>query len=189
FKYGKKIKINSPKDAAFHGIGLIPEERKTQGIIPEMSVKENITITILDKINKLGFFDNEKEKNIANKLVDDLNIKTSGLDQHSKNLSGGNQQKVVLAKWFAKNGDILIFDEPTRGIDVGAKLEIYNLMNEFAGQKKGVIMISSEIEEVLNMSDRILVIDEGKLLTELSPSEASKEKIMQHIIGKKEVSE
>ncbi len=186
YKYGKKIIINSPEDSAKNGIGLIPEERKTQGIIPEMNVKENISITVLDKITNMGFINQNKEIDRANEMVKDLNIKISGLEQRVKNLSGGNQQKVILAKWFTKNGDVLIFDEPTRGIDVGAKLEIYKLIGKSVRRGKGVIIISSEMEEVLNISDRVIVIDDGQLIAEMPSSEANKEMIMQKIIGKKE---
>lgn len=184
FLRGEKIEIDSPAEAAKKGIGLIPEERKTQGIIPGMNVKGNITITILDKLSRLGFLNKSREKNISEKLVEKLDIRLADLKQPAKDLSGGNQQKVVLAKWFAKDCDVLIFDEPTRGIDVGAKIEIYNLINELVGEGKGVIMISSEMEEVLNMSDRIIVIDEGKVVAEFDSDKATKEKIMDKIIGK-----
>lgn len=180
----EKLEINSPVDAVRYGIGLIPEERKTQGFVPEMSVKGNITLPILSNLCKsFGFVNHGQEKDTVDNLVEALNIKTPGIEQKVKNLSGGNQQKVVLAKWFAQKCDVLIFDEPTRGIDVGAKIEIYNLMNELIQQGKAIIMISSEMPEILGMSDRILVMHEGTIKGELDYREASQEKIMNLIVG------
>lgn len=181
---GEKIRIDSPIDAISHGIGLIPEDRKNQGLVLEMAVRGNITLPILSSFcRQLGFLDSSKESEEVTGLVSTLDIRTPSIDRAVKNLSGGNQQKVVLAKWFAKQCDVLIFDEPTRGIDVGAKIEIYNLINELTRQGKAVIMISSEMPEILGMSDRIIVMHDGQIIGEMQVEEASQEKIMSLIIG------
>lgn len=163
FINGKKIKPSSPESIIRLGIGLIPEDRKTQGAILSMSVRENITYSILDKISKLSFVKLSMENKICSVFVDNLRIKIFSLNQLLKNLSGGNQQKVVIAKWLATKCDILLFDEPTRGIDVGAKQEIYYLMNELTKEGKSIIMVSSEMHELIGMSDRIIVMHEGTI--------------------------
>ncbi len=148
-----------------------------------MQVKENITFSILTKIKKWLFVDKKKEIQLSEKLKDELRIKTPTLKQRARNLSGGNQQKVVLAKWLATRCDVLIFDEPTRGIDVGAKQEIYHLMHELTKEGKSIIMISSEMPELIGMSDRILVMHEGVINGELSSSEYSQERILEMASG------
>lgn len=160
------------------GIALVPEDRKQQGVELHMSIRENITMAILKRISKLGYISKGKEKKITAELEKDLRIKTPSLEQLVGNLSGGNQQKVVLAKWLASEPDIIIFDEPTRGIDVGAKQEIYMLMDELTKQGKAVIMISSDMEELLGMSDRIIVLSEGKQTGELKRGEFTQEAVM-----------
>ena len=145
----------------------------------DKSVAENTALASLDKYIKFGLIDDKKIKEDAQAENDKLRTKTPSMDQALKNLSGGNQQKVIIARWLIKNSDILIFDEPTRGIDVGAKSEIYTLMNDLAKRGKSIIMISSELVEVLRMSDRVLVMCEGRKTGELDISEASQEKIMQ----------
>ena len=145
----------------------------------DKSVAENTALASLDKYIKFGLIDDKKIKEDAQTENDKLRTKTPSMDQALKNLSGGNQQKVIIARWLIKNSDILIFDEPTRGIDVGAKSEIYTLMNDLAKRGKSIIMISSELVEVLRMSDRVLVMCEGRKTGELDISEASQEKIMQ----------
>ena len=159
---GEKVDIKSPKDAVRHGIGYLSEDRKRFGIIVDKSVAENSTMATLDEYMKGLFIDKKKENDVAQKYVDILKTKTPGVDQLVVNLSGGNQQKVVIAKWLVRNCDILIFDEPTRGIDVGAKSEIYHLMNELVAEGKSIIMVSSEMTEILRMSDRIVVMCEGR---------------------------
>ena len=176
--FGKPVKIKSPQDAIKNGIGLVTEDRKQQGLVLGMAVRENNTLANLKSLSSLGFIRQGEEKKVAEKYKIDLAIKTPTIEQAVQNLSGGNQQKVVLAKWLYTGSKILIFDEPTRGIDVGAKSEIYKLMNELAAQGVAIIMISSELPEVLGMSDRILVMHEGRITGELSRAEATQEKIM-----------
>ena len=176
---GKEVKINSPKDAVEAGIGYLSEDRKRFGLIVDKSVEENTVIASLNNFIKGVFIDNTKTKNVSEKYVSELKTKTPSVSQLVKKLSGGNQQKVVIAKWLVRNCDILIFDEPTRGIDVGAKSEIYALMEELAKAGKSIIMISSELPEVLRMSDRIIVMCEGRITGTLDISEANQEFIME----------
>ena len=174
---GKPVKIKNPLDAIQNKIGLLTEDRKGQGLFLEMAVKWNISFPIIKRISKYGVVNTKKEEEIAKKYKERINIKTPSLLQQVINLSGGNQQKVVLAKSLAAESDILIFDEPTRGIDVGAKQEIYHLMTELADNGIAILMISSDMEELLGMSDRIIVLCEGKLA-----GEVEKEKFDQHHI-------
>lgn len=175
---GKKVEIQTPQDAVNCGIGYLSEDRKRYGIVVQKSVAENSTMANLDHFVKGLFIDKKAEKKAAQEYVESLATKTPSTDQLVVNLSGGNQQKVVIAKWLVRNCDILIFDEPTRGIDVGAKSEIYKLMNRLAAEGKSIIMISSEMTEILRMSDRIVVMCEGKKTGEIDISEASQELIM-----------
>lgn len=175
---GKKVDIKSPMDAVSNGIGYLSEDRKRYGIVVQKTVAENSTMASLENFMSGLFINKKKEKEVTQKYVDRLKTKTPGVDQLVINLSGGNQQKVVIAKWLVRNCDILIFDEPTRGIDVGAKNEIYRLMNELVAEGKSIIMISSEMTEILRMSDRIVVMCEGKKTDEIDISEATQEKIM-----------
>ncbi len=180
YRNGKKICIKSPQDAVNAGIGYLSEDRKRFGLIVEKTVSDNSVIASLD-VYTSGIFINEgKVKEVSQKYMKLLKIKTPSVNQFVVNLSGGNQQKVVIAKWLIRNSDILIFDEPTRGIDVGAKSEIYTLMNELVKQGKSIIMISSELPEVLRMSDRIVIMCEGKKTGELKIEDASQEKIMHY---------
>ncbi len=175
---GVKVDIKSPQDAVKCGIGYLSEDRKRFGIVVQKTVAENTTMACLENYMKGIFIDKKAEKKVAEKYVEELATKTPSVDQLVVNLSGGNQQKVVIAKWLAKNCDILIFDEPTRGIDVGAKNEIYKLMNQLAAEGKSIIMISSEMTEILRMSDRIVVMCEGRKTGELGIEEVSQEAIM-----------
>ena len=175
---GEKIEVRTPQDAVRHGIGYLSEDRKRYGIVVDKSVAENSTMASLENYMKGMFIDKKKENDAAQKYVDLLRTKTPGVDQLVVNLSGGNQQKVVIAKWLVRNCDILIFDEPTRGIDVGAKSEIYQLMNELVEEGKSIIMVSSEMTEILRMSDRIVVMCEGRKTGELGIEEATQERIM-----------
>jgi ribose transport system ATP-binding protein len=178
FLNGKPVKIESPADAVDLGIGYLSEDRKAFGVAVGLSVSENCVMANLDKYSTGGFINRRRVDDVTREYVDKLSIKTPGVRQLVKNLSGGNQQKVVIAKWLIKNCDILIFDEPTRGIDVGAKSEIYHLMNELVRMGKSIIMISSELPELLRMSDRLIVMCEGRVTGELDISEATQEKIM-----------
>ncbi len=175
---GQKVTIKSPMDAVKCGIGYLSEDRKRYGIVVQKSVAENSTMVDLDNYVNGIFINKKKENDVALKYIKSLKTKTPSVDQLVVNLSGGNQQKVVIAKWLIRNCDILIFDEPTRGIDVGAKSEIYHLMNELAAQGKSIIMISSEMTEILRMSDRIVVMCEGRKTGELDIAEATQENIM-----------
>lgn len=178
--HGKKVTIKNPEDAVKQGIGYLSEDRKRFGIVVEKSVAENSTLADLDNYMKGPFIDKKKEEKVAEKYVEQLKTKTPSVEQLVVNLSGGNQQKVVIAKWLVKDCEILIFDEPTRGIDVGAKSEIYLLMNDLVKMGKSIIMISSEMTEILRMSDRIVVMCEGRKTGEMSIEEASQENIMNH---------
>lgn len=184
---GELVSIKSPQDAIEQGIGFLTEDRKNQGLILSNTIEYNISISNLNKISKqrglLNVLDKDSEEQNAEKMVDDLLIKTPSIKQLAKNLSGGNQQKVVLAKWLNRDCKILIFDEPTRGIDVGAKTEIYKLMNQLVEQGVAIIMISSELPEVIGMSDRIYVMHEGKISGELKREDFSQNVILQHAAG------
>lgn len=178
---GQKVTIHSPKDAVRHGIGYLSEDRKRYGLITGMDVANNVSMAAMRKfLGALGILSDRKMREVAQQHVQALAVKTPSVKQKVRNLSGGNQQKVVIAKWLTADTDILIFDEPTRGIDVGAKSEIYKLLNELVRQGKSIIMISSELPEILRMSHRIIVMCEGRITGELSSADATQEKIMQY---------
>ena len=179
FINGKEVTINTPEDAVAHGIGYLSEDRKRFGLIVDKSVEENTVISSLNDFVKGIFIDKAKSKEVSERYVESLKTKTPSVAQLVKKLSGGNQQKVVIAKWLVRNSDILIFDEPTRGIDVGAKSEIYALMESLAKEGKSIIMISSELPEVLRMSDRVIVMCEGRITGTLDIAEANQEVIME----------
>lgn len=181
---GKPVRIRSPQEAIKLGIGLIPEDRKTQGVFLDMDIKWNISFSKVRRLSHYTVVDTRQETTVAEKYRDLLKIKTPGLGQQVKNLSGGNQQKVVLAKSLAAESKILIFDEPTRGIDVGAKQEIYNLMCALANDGIAIIMISSDMEELLGMSDRIIVLCEGRIAGEVPRAEFSQNYILDLASGK-----
>lgn len=176
---GNKVHIQSPQDAVRLGIGYLSEDRKRYGLTLGMDIEENTVMANLKEYCTLGFVNTAKTARVAKEYVEKLNIKTPSIKQKTKNLSGGNQQKVIIAKWLNNNCDIFIFDEPTRGIDVGAKSEIYKLLDELAAQGKAIIMISSELPEILRMSHRVVVMCEGRITGELSGEEATQEAIMQ----------
>ena len=175
---GQKVDIKSPQDAVKYGIGYLSEDRKRYGVVVGKTVAENTTMATMEKFMKGLFINKKKEDEVAWTHVKALKTKTPTVDTEVVNLSGGNQQKVVIAKWLTRDCDILIFDEPTRGIDIGAKSEIYTLMNELVAQGKSIIMISSEMTEVLRMSDRIIVMCEGRKTGEIDIAEATQENIM-----------
>jgi ribose transport system ATP-binding protein len=179
FVRGKKCVIRQPRDAVRCGLCYLSEDRKRYGLALGMSVKVNTVMASLRRFLKpFGIIDEAKSAAAAEKCVRDLNTKTPGIDQLVRNLSGGNQQKVVVGKWLVEDSDIMIFDEPTRGIDVGAKSEIYKLLNELAEKGKSIIMISSELPEILRMSHRVVVMREGRLTAVLGAAESTQEKIM-----------
>ena len=176
---GKRLEIRSPRDAIRARIGLLTEDRKGQGLVLGQSVRSNFGLPNLQELSRFGIIDQRRESSAFAHYVDAMRIKIPNQEQPAKNLSGGNQQKVVLAKWLQHNCDVIIFDEPTRGIDVGGKFEIYLLMNRLAAEGKAIIMISSELPEVLGMSDRIVVMHEGRITGEITDVEhATQQQIM-----------
>lgn len=177
---GRKVRINSPHDAVKQGIGYLSEDRKQFGLMVDMDVKTNIAITSFGKFRLLGWMNESKMEQTAKHFVEKLKVKTPNVEQKVRFLSGGNQQKVVISKWLVRDSQILIFDEPTRGIDVGAKSEIYKLLNDLAEQGKSIIMISSELPEILRMSHRVMVMCEGRVTGELTHEEATQEGIMKY---------
>ena len=180
---GHPVNIKSPRDAIAHGLGFVPEDRKQQALFLALAVRDNVSMTSLGRLVRYGFIKLREEHDLVTRYVDALQIRTPSLDQQVLNLSGGNQQKVVIAKWLALSPKILIMDEPTRGVDVGAKAEVHGLMSQLAKEGMGIIMISSELPEILGMSDRILVMREGSLAGEVSREEATQEKIMMMATG------
>ena len=181
YVHGKRVHIKSPNDAVRHGIGYLSEDRKRYGLALGMNVEENIILAAFKKfLGAIGWVNRSKIRTTAQSFVAALTIKTPSLEQKVRNLSGGNQQKVIIGKWLTADTSILIFDEPTRGIDVGAKSEIYRLLNDLAQQGKSIIMISSELPEILRMSHRVVVMCEGRVTGELNIADATQEKIMQY---------
>ena len=187
YKNGQEIDVSTINKAIANGLAYATEDRKAYGLILIEQIKDNITLSNLEEISDAGVINEPKELTVTREYRNKLNIKCSSILQLAVNLSGGNQQKVVLSKWLFANPDILILDEPTRGIDVGAKFEIYTIINRLASEGKGIILISSELPEILGMSDRIYVMRNGKIVGELPASEASQEKIMTYIMRKQEV--
>jgi ribose transport system ATP-binding protein len=184
FLYGKELQIYSPAKAVSCGIGMVPEDRKQHGVMLSLSVKQNISITNYSAVtDNFGFIDTKKEKSNSIDLIKKLAIKTEDEDQPVAELSGGNQQKVALAKWLNSNCRVLILDEPTRGVDVGAKIEIYNLITELSGKGVALIMVSSESSELIGICDRILVIRKGQIKGELAKTDFSEENILRLSIG------
>lgn len=183
---GEEINPRSPRDAVRKGIGLIPEERKKHGLILGLSVFDNAAITVLERYSRFGLLQRKLITGKVKKMINDLAIKTPSTKQKTQNLSGGNQQKVVLSKWFIRDCDLYIFDEPTRGIDVGAKVEIYKLMQSLAGKGAGIIMVSSELTEIMNMSDRIEVVYDGRIVKEFAKGETDEEEVMEYSLGLRE---
>jgi ribose transport system ATP-binding protein len=179
------VRIGSPGEAIRMGMGFVPEDRKLQGLFMNMAVRENITLSALDQVTRWGFVNSAKADRLAREEVKKLDIRTPSLRQRVRNLSGGNQQKVIIARWLTLKPRVLILDEPTRGIDVGAKAEIHALMNQLAQEGVGVLMISSELPEVLGVSDRILVMHEGRVTGEFRRNEATQDDIMRAATGGK----
>ncbi|WP_066327028.1 sugar ABC transporter ATP-binding protein [Anoxybacteroides amylolyticum] len=177
------VKISSPRQAVEYGMAFITEDRKGKGLILQMSVRENLTLPKSKQLATAGFIDGKKENELVRSLVERLQIKAASAEMEVKALSGGNQQKVVFGKWLAMNPNILILDEPTRGVDVGAKKEIYEIMNELAAQGVAIIMVSSELPEILGMSDRIMVVHEGKVTAILNNDNVDQEMIMRAATG------
>nr|WP_249316524.1 sugar ABC transporter ATP-binding protein [Bacillus sp. FJAT-50079] len=174
------VKIESPWDAIQSGIGYLPEDRKSLAIIPELSVSKNISVSTLEKLGNYGMIDSKIELIKNHKFVEDLNIKTASLDTTIKSLSGGNQQKCILARLIAVNSKVMILDEPTQGVDVGAKSEIYNILDQLAKEGKAILMISSDLPEVLGVSDRVMIMRQGKLVSTLIPEETDRQVALEY---------
>lgn len=178
---GKEVEIKKPMDSINAGMVLVPEDRKKDGLCTKLSIKDNISLPNLDLLSsKLGVINRKKEEDLTEKTVRDLDIRLANVDSDAEGLSGGNQQKIVVGKWLARNSKVVMFDEPTRGIDVAAKVEIYNLMNELKRNGIGVLFVSSELPEILGMSDRILVMADGKITKELDIEDATQDKILRY---------
>ena len=178
FINGEKVSFNSPHEAVEHGICYLSEDRKRYGLLLDKSVAENSVLSSLDDYIRYGFINDGKIDEASKQANEKLKTKTPSMKQKLRNLSGGNQQKVIIARWLLKDSDIFIFDEPTRGIDIGAKSEMYTLMEELAAKGKSIIMISSELSEIQRLSDRVVVMCEGKITGELDIADATQEKIM-----------
>jgi ribose transport system ATP-binding protein len=176
---GERMRLGEPREAKDRSIGFVTEDRQGQGVVPPLSVAENLGLASLEQTVRAGLVDRGEQRKRAGKMVEDLNIRTPGLEQEVRYLSGGNQQKVVIGKWLLAGSQVLIMDEPTRGIDVGAKVEIYELMNELTENGAGILMISSDLPEILGMSDRILVMSSGRITGELLADEANGENVME----------
>jgi ribose transport system ATP-binding protein len=177
---GKQVQIRSPVQAITQGFFCAPEDRKRDGLCIKMSLAENITLPSLDMVSRFGVISRPLELKKTNEMVQNLRIKTTGPDQYVRNLSGGNQQKVVVGKWLMRNARVLVFDEPTRGIDVASKIEIYNIINDLKKKGIGVMFVSSELPEVLGISDRIVVMCNGRITAELITKETNQEEILHY---------
>ncbi|SIS39807.1 sugar ABC transporter ATP-binding protein [Salimicrobium flavidum] len=180
---GTPISIRDPSDAIKAGIGFITEDRKNEGLVLHLSIRENIALTNLKSVSEKGWMSHKKEQQLVEKLVEKLHVRTTGAEQDVQSLSGGNQQKVVIAKWLGIQPKVLILDEPTRGVDIGAKKEIYHIINELTEKGVAILMVSSELPEILGVSDRIMVIHEGELASILDGKEANQEMIMKAATG------
>jgi ribose transport system ATP-binding protein len=180
---GRPLRVRAPSDAIRAGIGLVPEDRKRHGFVPGQSVAANIALPQLHRLARGGVIDRRRERALARRWIDELRIKTPDLSTRVLTLSGGNQQKVVLGKWLAAGADVLIVDEPTRGIDVAAKMEIYQLLDRLAAQGAGILMISSDLPEILGLSDRVLVMHQGTVQAVLDAHDATQERVLQAALG------
>lgn len=179
----ERVILRSPRDAIRHGIGLVPEDRKLQALVLQLALRENISLPNLSRLVRFGFVRRRAERRLAQEFVQALQIRTPSIDQRVINLSGGNQQKVVIAKWLALQPKVLVMDEPTRGVDIGAKAEVHHLMNQLAQSGVAILMISSELPEILGMSDRILVMRQGRIVGELPRAGTSQQRIMELATG------
>ena len=184
--HGKPYRPRSPRDAINHGIALVTEDRKRQGLLLKLQVFFNTTVSGLDRLTSFGVLRLKDEMTLVRKWIKDLRIKTPSPEFLVVNMSGGNQQKVVLARWLSLGIKVFILDEPTRGIDVGSKAEIYRIMTDLANEGAAIIMISSELPEVLGMSDRVMVMRDGRIVKELARADASEEVVMQYAVGHEE---
>src|SRR3989442_200916 len=175
---GKKVRIHSPQHAMDYGIAYVPEDRHQHGLVMNFSIAANVTLPILQQVSRLGLIDPRREQKIAGEYSSRLRVRSTGVEQLVNALSGGNQQKVVLSKWLATNPSVLILDEPTRGIDVGAKAEVHRIISDLAARGLAIILISSELPEVLAMADEVIVLHEGRVTGTFARSEATQEQVM-----------
>jgi rhamnose transport system ATP-binding protein len=183
--HGRPVHVASPADAIESGIGYLPEDRRRHGIVPEMAVAENVSLASLNAVASGGFIDRSRERNQASRYVEQLRIKTPSVFADVESLSGGNQQKVALARWLATRSDVLILDEPTQGVDVGSKSEIHALMQEMAERGLAILMISSELPEILGMSDRIAVMRDGTIAGTLTREAATQQEVLAMAFGQR----
>ena len=181
---GKKVSLKDPIHAMHTGFGLVPEDRKHHGLVLSLTAKENVSLPILDRVATLGWVDPAKERSLAQKFFDRMRVKAPSIDAATAGLSGGNQQKLVIAKWLAADTEVLLVDEPTRGVDVGAKAEIHNLIRGLAAEGKAVLLVSSELPELLSLATRVIVMREGTMVGEL-PSSPTEESVMRLMAGVK----
>src|SRR5262249_54021055 len=184
FIAGQRIENRSPSESIRAGIALAPEDRKTEGLVLPMSVAENVSLSCVERACLLGILQTDRERKLATSFVERLKIKASSLRQRVRNLSGGNQQKVVISKWLAAEPKVLLLDEPTRGIDVNAKREMYALIDELARDGLGIVVASSELPEILALADRILVLAEGRVTAEFARGDATEEKLLHAALPK-----
>ena len=175
--------LPSPRAAIAHGLALLPEDRKSHGLVLGATLQHNIGLPVAGRFSRWGFVDRRREAALATTWCERLRVKTSGIDRAASSLSGGNQQKVVLAKWLAAEADVLLFDEPTRGIDLGARRDIYEIVNALVANGAAVLMISSELDEVLGMSDRVLVMRGGRICGEYPAASTSESQLLQAALG------
>ena len=182
--FGREVKVSSPTKACQYGIGYIPEDRKMDGLVLIQTVSNNILLTVLNQVSRFGFLKEKLMRDTVDHCINQLRIKCSGPNQLAKYLSGGNQQKIVVSKWLATGAKILILDEPTRGVDVGAKAEIYNIIRDFAKQGHAIMLISSEMSEILSMSDRIMVMSEGTITKTFDSNQVSQEELLEYALPK-----
>ncbi len=180
---GQEVRIRRPEDAIRHGIAYVTEDRKQEGLVLPLSVRENLSLPNLPSLSSWGVIHRQKEARLTEETVETLSVKTSGPEQEVRTLSGGNQQKVVIGKWLATSPRVLILDEPTRGVDIGAKEEIYRLMDRLAREGLAILLISSDLPEVLGMSDRVLVMHEGRITGRFEKDEATQENVMRAASG------
>jgi rhamnose transport system ATP-binding protein len=180
---GEQVHVHSPQDALAHGFAYVPEDRQQQGVILKMNIRENVTLPIVKRLSHSGFLDRSNELAVTQQSGKRLDVRAAGWEQAVESLSGGNQQKVALGKWLATRPKILILDEPTRGIDVATKVEVHKFMGELAGQGMGIIMVSSEMLEILGISDNIIVMHEGRITARFKREEATAEKVLRAAVG------
>jgi ribose transport system ATP-binding protein len=185
---GNEALPQNPREAIAAGLALVPEDRKHDGLVLEMGVRENLSLTTLGRDQRAGFLNRARERALCDEMIPAMRIKTPHPEQPVQFLSGGNQQKVVIGKWLASRPEVLLMDEPTRGVDIGAKQEIYRLMEELAARGVGILFVSSDLEEILGMSDRVLVMHEGRLAGELARTALSEESVMRLATGSPGVS-